>query len=265
MDRRQFLASGSAAALAAAVPAEALAQMVGYAPASEGPGGTRGDAALNAEFERIFQQALARSPELATSLGLDKGANAAWKTQLTARTAERRQSDLATTKAALARLDRFEADTLSAPAKLNMEVIRYSLTAQTVAPEKFGIDSVIRPYRIFQQGGAYFQTPDFLNTAHTINSKADADAYLARLDGFAVALDADSAVQKAEAAKGLLAPGWSIDLTLGQMAKLRGQPAASSSIVQSLVKRVAAKGVAGDWQAQAAKIVEGKVYPALDR
>jgi len=65
MDRRQFLASGAAAALATAVnPAEVLAQ-------------AGGDGALNAEFDRIFHQAVARSPELATSLGLDKGPRAA--------------------------------------------------------------------------------------------------------------------------------------------------------------------------------------------
>ena len=49
------------------------------------------------------------------------------------------------------------------------------------------------------------------------------------------------------------------------MRKLRGQPADQSSIVQSLVKRAAAKNIAGDWQAQASKIVTEKVYPALDR
>ncbi|MBC7491859.1 MAG: DUF885 domain-containing protein, partial [Novosphingobium sp.] len=65
--------------------------------------------------------------------------------------------------------------------------------------------------------------------------------------------------------RGLLAPGWSLDLTLGQMAKLRGVPAGDSTMVRSLVERAAKKGIAGDWQARAAKIVESEVYPALDR
>jgi uncharacterized protein (DUF885 family) len=39
---------------------------------------------------------------------------------------------------------------------------------------------VQRPYPIFQQGGSYFSTPDFLNTAHTIETAADAEAYLSR-------------------------------------------------------------------------------------
>ncbi|MEG3123598.1 DUF885 domain-containing protein [Sphingomonas sp. GB1N7] len=254
MDRRQLLATGGVAALAATfVPRGSLAQ------------GASGDAALNAEFERIFQDAVARSPELATSLGLDKGALAASKGMLSPRTAARRAADVAQTKAALARLAKVPAAGLSAAAKLNLEVVQYSLGTQIASADAFGIDSPIRPYRIFQQGGAYFSTPDFLNTAHTINAKPDADAYLSRLDQFGTVLDQESAMQEAEARRGYLAPGWSLDLTLGQMRKLREQPAATSSIVQSLVKRAAAKGIAGDWQGQAAKIVSEKVYPALDR
>ena len=255
MDRRQLLTSGGAAALAATlVPAKLLAQA-----------GAGGDAALNAEFERIFQDAVARSPELATSLGLDKGPLAASKAKLSPRTAEKRAADVAQTKAALARLAAFPAAGLSEPAKLNIEVVRYSLGTQIESADRFGIDSAIRPYRIFQQGGAYFSVPDFLNTAHTIAAKPDADAYLSRLEQFGTVLDQESALQADEARRGYLAPSWSLDLTLGQMRKLRGQPAGQSSIVQSLVTRAAAKSIAGDWQAQAAKIVTEKVYPALDR
>jgi len=253
MDRRQFLASGGVAALAATfVPAAAFAQ-------------ASGDVALNAEFDRIFRDQVARSPEFATSLGLDKGPMAEAKRRLSPRTAAKRTQDVAQTKAAIARLAKVDTAALSPAAKLNLEVVRYSLGTQIASADAFGMDSAIRPYRIFQQGGAYFSTPDFLNTAHTIATKPDADAYLARLDQFATVLDQESAMQEAEAAKGLLAPAWSLDLTLGQMRTLRGQPAATSSIVQSLAKRAAAKGIAGDWQAQAAQIVEGKVYPALDR
>lgn len=254
MDRRQLLTRGGVAALAARfVTIDAWAQAAS------------GDAALNASFDRIFTQAVGRSPELATSLGLDKGALAGAKTRLSPRTREKRAADIAQTKQALAELGRFDRATLSPAAKLNLDVVRYSLESQIASADRFGIDSAIRPYRIFQQGGAYFAVPDFLNTAHTVVTKSDADAYLSRLDQFAIVLDQESALQAEEAGRGLLAPAWSLDLTLGQLRKLRGQPAATSSIVQSLVKRAAAKGIAGDWQAQAARIVEARVYPALDR
>ena len=49
------------------------------------------------------------------------------------------------------------------------------------------------------------------------------------------------------------------------MAKLRGVQPEGSGMVQSLVRRATAKGLAGDWEGRAAKIVSGTVYPALDR
>jgi uncharacterized protein (DUF885 family) len=208
LDRRSFVVSASAAAIATAFLPDSL-----RAQARGGPG----DAALNALFERIFQAEVLNSPELASSLGLDKGANAALKRRLSPRTAEERQRELARTRRALAQLATVDRTTLSPAARLNLEVVTYSLTAQTTAPSRFGLDSAIRPYRIFQQGGAYFSVPDFLNTAHTIVTREDCEAYLARLAGFADALDQDSAMQKAEAARGYLAPRWSLDLTWGQL------------------------------------------------
>jgi uncharacterized protein (DUF885 family) len=49
------------------------------------------------------------------------------------------------------------------------------------------------------------------------------------------------------------------------MEKLRGQKAEDSSIVQSLAKRAKAKDIDGRWERRATKIVEDRVYPALDR
>lgn len=251
MDRRQFLTTSGAVALASAAP-RAFAQAAGA-----------DDARLSAAFAAIFERQLDMSSGLTTSLGLDKGARAAAKSQLDDNSRSGTAKRLAATQAAIRELEGYRTAKLSDTQKLNLEVILYSLNQQTV-PDTFGLNSVQRPYRIFQQGGSYFQTPDFLNTAHTINSAADCDAYVARLGAFARNLRTDTALQRDEAARGYLAPGWSLDLTIGQLKKLRGQPAASSSIVQSLVKRAAAKNIAGDWQAQATAVVEKSIYPALD-
>ena len=252
MDRRTFVISSSVAALVAA-SGRVSAQTSGK------------EAELNAAFETIFQRFLDISPELVTSLGLDKGSREAAKSQLDDDSASGTQKQLQMIRKGLAELSTFKGADLAPASALNLEVVTYFLQQQTLAPSRFGIASVGRPYRIFQQGGAYFQLPDFLNTAHTIASSADCEAYLARLEAFAVSLDSDSAVQREEASRGYLAPAFSLDLTLGQMAKLRGQKSNSSSIVQSLVTRAGAKAIAGDWEARAAAIVDAKVYPALDR
>jgi uncharacterized protein (DUF885 family) len=262
MDRRQFLSAGSAALSFAFVsgagssPALALVQ----------GGAGSDDAALNALFETIFQDRVHRFPELASSLGLDKGENAHLKSELDVRPlAAARAEDLAKLRSELASLQAVPAAGLSDAAKLNRDVIVYQVETNMIPASKFDIDSVQRPYPIFQQGGTYFSTPDFLNTAHTIETAADAEAYLSRLALVGKSIDNDSEEQRLQAARGFLAPAWSIDLTLGQMRKLRSPSADTNTMVESLVRRTAAKGIAGDWKARAAKIVGDSIYPALDR
>ena len=258
MDRRTFLATGATAAL---LP---LAEVPGLATVTAKPGS--GDARLNAAFDAIFQERVRNSPTLASTLGLDKGPNAALKARFdTDPTSVARSKTLARNRRAIAQLRAISPATLSDAAKLNREVVLYSIETNTVAPSRWNIDSAQRPYPITQQGGSYFATPDFLNTSHTIDNAADAEAYLSRLDQFGKLLDNDTAEQRAQAARGFLAPAWSIDLALGQMRKLRGAAPEASSMVDSIAKRTAAKGIAGDWSRRAAEIVAKSVYPALDR
>ena len=75
MDRRQFLASGSAAALTLPfVSTPLFAQAAGS-----------GDAELNKRFEAIFREQVRTNPYLATYTGLDKGELAPLKSQLDTR------------------------------------------------------------------------------------------------------------------------------------------------------------------------------------
>ncbi|MES2337080.1 MAG: DUF885 family protein [Pseudomonadota bacterium] len=253
MDRRNFLASGTAAGAVAMLPNAAMALQA-----------RPGDAALNATFTRIFMEAAQRSPELATSLGFDKGPGAPLKHRLSDRSLAAKKANLARTKAGIAAIEAIDPAGLSKDAKLNRDVVLYSLTSQTVGQEQFGVDSPQRPFTITQQGGAYFSVPDFLNSSHTIVTADDAEAYLDRTAAFATALDQDSEVQAEQAARGYLAPGFSLDLALGQMAALRRPEAAANTLTQSIVRRTANK-IPGDWGARCATIVSEKVYPALDR
>jgi len=255
MDRRSFLATSATIALLPLTETPALAVATGS-----------GDAKLNALFDAIFQERVRNAPELASSLGLDKGPDAALKSKLDTDPAPlQRSKALARNRHAIAQLNAISPAALSEAGKLNREVVLYSLQTSTVAPARWSIDSAQRPYPITQQGGAYFDTPDFLNTSHTIDNAADAEAYLSRLQQFATVLDNDTAEQRAQAARGFLAPGWAIDLAIGQMRKLRASPAEKSSMVDSIVKRTTAKNLAGDWQRRATEIVAKAVYPALDR
>jgi uncharacterized protein (DUF885 family) len=258
MDRRSFLTTGATVALLPLTESPAIAAVAAK------PGS--GDAKLNALFEDIFQERVRNSPGLASSLGLDKGPNAALKSKFdTDPTPVSRAKTLARNRRAIARLKAISPATLSDAAKLNREVVIYSLETATAAPARWNIDSAQGPYTITQQDGSYFDIPDFLNTTHTIENSADAEAYLSRLQQFGTVLDNDTAEQRAQAARGFLAPAWSIDLALGQMRKLRDVAPEKSTMVDSIVKRTADKGISGDWGRRATAIVNNAVYPALDR
>ena len=261
MDRRSFLSTSSAALfvpLLSSAPAKAWAFAQGAAGA--------GDAALNAAFDKIFTQTMKDSPGFATSLGIDKGELAYLRSTFDPKPFDQsRRESLAHDKASLAMLQAIDSATLSPEAALNREIVMYGLEQNLVAYPRFGISSVQNPYDISQQDGVYFGIPDFLNSTHPVESAADAEAYLSRLSEFAKLLDFETEDQKAMAARGYVAPAWSLDLALGQIAKLRNQPAASNGLVTSLADRAKAKGIPGDWAARATKIVETEVYPAIDR
>jgi len=262
MDRRQFLSSATAAA---AIPlATSVLPAKAFAAAQSASGA--GDAALNAAFDKIFMETMKDNPGFATSLGLDKGNLAYLRSTFDPKPYDQsRREDLAHVKAAIAMLQPIDPKTLSQPAALNREIVLYGLEQRLVAYPKFGISSVQNPYDITQQDGVYFGIPDFLNSTHPVENSADAEAYLSRLSEFAKLLDFETQDQRAQAARGYLAPAWSLDLALGQIGKLRNQPAASNGLVTSLADRTKAKNITGDWAARATRIVESEVYPALDR
>lgn len=253
MDRRDFLLSSASLALLGLAP-RAFAQTAGETTPE-----------LDAAFEAIFNMQVDASPEAATAFGLDKGARAAMKSKLDDRSLQAVQDNLALAKKALALLDGFKGKKLTDRDQLNLDCIRYSQERDLIPAQKYDLASIGTPYRIYQQGGAYFDLPDFLNSGHVIATREDCDAYLARLGALGTALDQDSVVQAAYAARGYLAPGWSLDLSLGQMHALRDPKPEDCAMTRSLADRAREAGIAGDWASQAAKIVADKIYPALDR
>ena len=265
MDRRAFLSTGSAVALGLPLLSGGFAP-AGAAMLAPTRAKASGDAALNALFDRIFEARINASPTFATGLGLDKGAKAGLRATFDPKPAPlARAEDVARNKKALAAVRAIAPASLSQAAALNREVVIYDLEQALTAPTRFNLDSVQGPYLISQQDGAYFSLPDFLNSRHPIDNAADAEAYLSRLGEFGQIIDYETDEQRRMAARGFLAPAWSLDLALGQIAKLRGQPAAQNGLVRSIVDRTAKKGIAGNWAARATRIVERQVYPALDR
>lgn len=255
MQRREFLASASAAALISATPSALRAA-------------TGADAGLAALLDQFFYEGVDASPQSATGYGLDKGDRAALKSRLDDYSAAGKAKRLAQARDQLARLMKVDRAALSAGSALDYDVVKFQLGRTVTDNERFTFGSAggnFQPYVISQQQGPYRSIPDFLDSQHRIATADDADSYLARVEGFAVALDQSLDRQKADAARGIFAPDFALDVTLQQLKALRGQPAAETILVGSVVRRAKAAGLTTDYGSRAKAIVEGKVFPALDR
>lgn len=255
MDRRQFLARSALAGAAAALPSATLAA------AAE-------DARLRALLDAFFEEGVDESPQLASSLGLDKGARAGLKSQLNDYSAAGKAARLERVKDRLARLKAVDRAALSPASALDYDVVEYDLGRSVASETRFPFGSArgnFQPYVITQQQGPYRDIPDFLDTTHKIETAADCDSYLARLAAFPRALDDSLARQTSDAARGVFAPDFALDTTLQQLNALRGQPAAGTVLVTSLERRSKAANIPGDWGPRATAIVTGAVFPAFDR
>ena len=255
LDRRQLLLTATAAGLTAAAPLSALA-------AATGP---VADPKLAALFDAFVDEMLHNSPESATSKGLDTGDRAGLKSRLSDASAAGRAREVAAYADRRRRLAAIDRAGLTGQDVTLYDTVLY---AQDMGAQggkfSYGLDGA-NPYVISQQNGAIFGIPEFLNSQHAINTKADADAYLARLEALAGVMDQEGERVRADSAAGVVPPDYLLANALGQMAKARAVPADQTRLVRSLAERAAAKGVVGDYAAQASAIVSGKLFPALDR
>jgi len=260
INRRQLLAGATALAATSALPRGAAAQAQAQQAGAQ-------DGLLRSMLDGFFEEELRLSPEGATSLGLDTGRNADLRGKLSDRSAAGRSAELGSAKTRLVRLRRVDRRQLGATARIDYDTVRYDLETYTDHGERFAFGSVEagEPYVISQLSGAYQFVPDFLDSTHTIANATDVDTYLSRLAAFPAGLAQDLERSKGDAALGVMPPDFACDLTLGQLKALRNTPAAQSVMVESLVRRAKAANIAADPTARAVAIVEGEVYPALDR
>lgn len=256
MHRRQFLASASVAATLAALPAAAR----GFQLAGE-------DARLREMLDGFFYARIDESPEGATALGLDTGARAPLRSQLSDASAAGRAKDIARTRTELAQLKTIDRAKLNEDSALDYDVVEYQLE-RGLEGAQFDYGATggrYVPYTISQLSGAYRDVPDFLANQHRVRDAADADAYLSRLQAFATVLDQETERQRDDAAKGVFAPDYILDTTLKQFASAREPAAAEHNLVTSFAAKLKGANLPEARAAEAARLIETAVYPALDR
>jgi len=251
LSRRQLLQNAASLALLAGLPITAPA--IATEPTT-----------LAALLDQFFDEDLKRSPEFASYLGLDKGELASLKSRLSDRSEAGVTADLDANLDQLRRLRQLDTSQFSVMDRVSYDCVAYVLEQQIALRRDFryGAPSDGSPYAISQLSGAYQSIPTFLDTKHAIENSADADAYLARLTAFAVALDADSENFHRDEGIKVLPPDFILDTTLHQLAALQSKPE-DSILVSSIARRT--KDMPGDYGGQAGKIYQEQILPALQR
>ena len=226
------------------------------------------DADVLALLDELAENLLRLSPETATSLGIDVGARAVLRSELGDRSADGQQRIANQLRADLARADAIDSSGLGAATRTSLAVVR---SAYATALQGFALpygDVPVggwrnTPYVVIQNVGAYLDVPRFLDTDHRIESSADAEAYLARLDSYAQQLDGELGRIEAARAAGLVPPAFLLDKALGQIRLSIDGAREGGSLVESIERRTTT--IAGAWAERARTIAARQIAPALER
>jgi len=257
LDRRQFLLGSTAA-----TGAFALSGCAGLAPRSD-------TAAARALYDSIFEGMLRTAPEMATGLGLDTGERAFLKSRLSDASPAGRMGAYRPLLDHLPQLRQIDRARLVGRERAWLDTVLWlgerMSEAASFAYGGIGGYAYPVPYVLSQLTGAYQAVPDFLDSQHRIDTGADAQAYVARLEEFARAIDQEVNRARADAGRGIVPPAFILDKALTQTNALRSERGEESGLVRSLVRRTRDKGIAGEWGTQAAAIVDGRLAAALDR
>jgi uncharacterized protein (DUF885 family) len=228
------------------------------------------DTSASALLASIGDNLLKLYPESATTLGLDTGAHADLRAQLSDRSQQGQQQIAAVVRADLTRVEAFDTEGLSHAMRTSVEVVK---SAYRVALDGFALpygDVAVggwrnTPYVVIQNVGAYLDIPRFLDADHPIKTSEDAQAYLARLESLAAQLDGELGRMQAAAGNGLLAPDFLIDRAAEQLQQSVSAAREGGSMVESIVRRTREAGIAGNWETEANSVVRNKIAPALAR
>lgn len=220
---------------------------------------------LSRFLEAVFAEALEDSPELVTSLGLDKGEQADAKSRLQDASLAGIERRKARNADQLRRLTAIDRGSLTGMAAINYDTLLFDLQSTEEANRAFVYGSGAgNPYVLAQISGAWCEVPSFLESQHSIETRADCEAYIARLEAFARVMDEEVERVRRDAGLGVIPPDFAIKGALAGMKLLRA-PAETSSLVLALANKARSKGVVGDWMAAGAVAYNAKVIPALDR
>ena len=259
INRRELMA-GTSATLAVAF----AGGMTGCAAPTEAPN-------LNAVLDTLVATILRDSPEYATSLAVsEERAGGPYLDRWSDVSREGFLRSRSILEEGLAALAPFAEAGLTGQDAVSLEVVRTSLQNDVDSMRFVYGSGAGGPYIVNQIDGAYTWIPDFLDSQHPVTNRAQADAYLARLSGFARYMDQESSVVALDAGAGVIAPSFCLDGAMRQLSAFAAMAPAETVLVQSLARRVAEvadipEAERAAYAQRAEAIVRDEIMPAYQR
>lgn len=165
------------------------------------------------------REILADSPELASQFGVaQEVAGGPYGDRLDDRSAIAIEARRSAAIRRYAELRGLAPGQLNEADRLTLAVLESQFANSAAAAEfdygEFSALGSLKPYALNQLDSAFINLPALLDERHAIASNADAEAYLRRLRGVAVAIDQETERARADAARGIRPPLFIIDDTL---------------------------------------------------
>lgn len=261
---------------AASVPADSAAAI--EEPAQDP------SAAFLAMADRHARQFLAGAPEAATELGVSEEiAGAGYLSRLGKYDFDAHQAARQMNEAFLQELKSYDRAALTGVAATTYDVLKnaYEVAAQRnqfdfggASPFGAGLPNsgdawAMTPYFMTQLTGPHLALPRMLMTQHPIASTADGEAYVARLEDLARAIDSAASTVAADAGVGVTPPRFAIDGVVKSLEGFTAVDAAAHPLAKTLSEKLEAAGVSADDRgilvARAVEALSAGVYPAYAR
>ncbi len=243
----------------------------------------------SAEFlamaDRHAKAFLAVAPEAATDLGVDEEiAGKGFLARLGGYGFEAHQTARAMNEEFLQELRGHDRSALTGTAAATYDVLKnaYDTAARRnqfdfggATPFGAGLPNsgdswAMSPYFMTQLTGPHLALPRMLMTQHPIASRADVEAYLARLEDMSRALDEASETISTDAGLGVVPPRFAVEGMAASIANFVAPAPVEHPLVATLVEKIGAVSALSDdersqYAARAASVVETAVYPAYAR
>ena len=226
-------------------------------------------------MQQISQDYFALRPEVATYYGVpDAKAGDGISSRLgkysPAGEIQRREG----LKAILDELAGIDETALTAGQKISLELVETEVRNAYVPATLVDYGSVLGeygvwfiPYAVSHLTGPHLEIPAILEDKMAVRTKQDAIAYISRLNRYASVLDEVIEKMHYDRELGVVAPDFSIDKTIANLAVSIDMPAAENSLVTSFIQKLTDAGIerSDELIEMAVALVDEQVYPATGR